>query len=236
MEDTQTSDTLAQAAPVEAQAPETPAQDSQAVSSGTEAQERLLAGKYKSPEELEKGYKELEKNLGNHKKLENLVNAISEQTGMTPEQIEAELNARNSGQDTSVDTATSTVDPALKRTLQAQQAQLAKMQFAMEYKELVAENPAFDKVRGQLQELYMSKGSTTSLKELANEYYQPILGAVRDQVTQRITQQVASNAQTSQGSGPVVSNEAKRLGQQLSKQKHVTDDQAVQYLLAKKKQ
>lgn len=59
--------------------------ESESVETG-EASE-LLAGKYKSPQELEKAYKELESKLGESGQKASLVNKLEEQTGMSAQQI-----------------------------------------------------------------------------------------------------------------------------------------------------
>jgi hypothetical protein len=94
-------DTIENEAPVgEAGAtasPDTASQDTQTaevteetVSDGdaeTQAEEALLAGKYKSPQELEKAYKELESKLGETGQKAELVNLLEKNTGMTAQQI-----------------------------------------------------------------------------------------------------------------------------------------------------
>lgn len=55
------------------------------------SQEVLLAGKYKSPEELEKGYKELEGKLGTFGQKAAIADMIQEQYGLTPEQFKAAI-------------------------------------------------------------------------------------------------------------------------------------------------
>jgi hypothetical protein len=57
----------------------------------TEAPEVKYAGKYTSPEELEKGYKELESKLGTVGPKAAIADLIQEQYGMTPEQFRAVL-------------------------------------------------------------------------------------------------------------------------------------------------
>ena len=57
----------------------------------------LLAGKYKSPEELEKAYNELQGKLGEQGRKAELANLLEEQTGMNTEQLrEAIAQQRNS--------------------------------------------------------------------------------------------------------------------------------------------
>jgi hypothetical protein len=52
----------------------------------------LLAGKYKSPEELEKAYKSLESKLGETGQKAALVSKLEQSTGMTAQQIEAYIS------------------------------------------------------------------------------------------------------------------------------------------------
>ena len=51
--------------------------------------EVLLAGKYKSPEDLEKAYKELEGKLGTLGQKASVADLIQEKYGMTPDQFQA---------------------------------------------------------------------------------------------------------------------------------------------------
>lgn len=53
----------------------------------TKAEEALLAGKYKSPQELEKAYKELESKLGETGQKAELANLLEKHTGMNSQQI-----------------------------------------------------------------------------------------------------------------------------------------------------
>lgn len=93
-------DTIEQEAPVGVEgatsSQDTASQDTQTVESAEpvsdgeateEAEQALLAGKYKSPQELEKAYKELESKLGETGQKAELVNLLEKQTGMTTQQI-----------------------------------------------------------------------------------------------------------------------------------------------------
>jgi len=58
----------------------------------------LLAGKYKSPQELEKAYKELESKLGESGQKASLVNKLEETTGMSAQQIANYLTQQEQAQ------------------------------------------------------------------------------------------------------------------------------------------
>ncbi len=69
-----------------------PAESAEPVSDGTEAEEAgeastLLAGKYKSPEELEKAYTELQSKLGEVGQKAEIANLLEKSTGMNAQQI-----------------------------------------------------------------------------------------------------------------------------------------------------
>ena len=68
-----------------------PTESDDSVSDGNTAEveeaPQLLAGKYKTPEELEKGYQELQSKLGEVGQKSELVNLLEKQTGMNASQI-----------------------------------------------------------------------------------------------------------------------------------------------------
>ena len=69
--------------------------DSENIVDGNQSEEvgeaSLLAGKYKTPEELEKAYNELQTKLGEQGQKAELVNLIEQRTGKTRQQIKAEM-------------------------------------------------------------------------------------------------------------------------------------------------
>jgi hypothetical protein len=79
-----------------------PTESADSVSDGNVAEvdeaPQLLAGKYKSPEELEKAYTELQSKLGEVGQKSELVNLLEKQTGMNASQIKDYLSNQQNEQ------------------------------------------------------------------------------------------------------------------------------------------
>lgn len=162
-------------APVDAQT----AEPSEVVSANeggeTGTPEKLFAGKYTSPEELEKAYANLEGKLGELGQKAAVADLIQEKYGMTPEQlrdtIEAEEEARMA--------AAIQQNPGLAafQEVQKLQNQLALKEEEGKLDAFLRENPEYAPQRDKILKLGLNLERDKDYAEIAREYF----GEVRAQ-------------------------------------------------------
>jgi len=171
-----------------------------------ETEKVMLAGKYKSPEELEKAYKELESKLGEVGQKSELVNKLERQTGMTSEQISDFIERQEQEQ--------------LRRNIQEnpgmaafQEVQTLKQKLALqnEEKELdsfLKENPEYAPQRDKILKLGLNLERDKSYADIAKEYF----GETRAQGQQDAYKKIDQKQKT-QATG-VLSTPAKKFTQE----------------------
>lgn len=182
--------------------PDTSAPDTQttepteAVSDGQEGEavqtESLLAGKYKSPEDLENAYKELEGKLGQLGSRAKVADLIQEKYGMTPEQfqetIEAEEQARMA------QAVRENPGLAAYQEVQRLQQELALKEEEGKLNSFLAENPDYAPFKDKLFNLYLNVEKDKDLPTIANEYFGTAIATGQQAAYKKI--EVKKNTQT----------------------------------------
>ena len=150
-----------------------PSEPSENVDGGTEvnegAPEVLLAGKYKSPEDLEKAYKDLESKLGTLGQRAKVADAIQEKYGMTPEQFQATLEAEEQAR-LEQEYATNPAGYAL-REVQELKSQLALRDEERELDSFLSKNPEYAPQRDKILKLGLNLEKDKTYEEIASEYF-----------------------------------------------------------------
>lgn len=158
------------AAQVDTQPVETEAGVSDAKTEETgEASETLYAGKYKSVEDLEKAYQEIQQSVGKASQKAELVNLLEQETGMSADQIKHSLAQRREQQFREQVEA----NPGLAAY---QEVQTLKGQIALqaEEKELdgfLQKNPEYAPFREKIFKLGLNIEKDKSYDEIAKEYF-----------------------------------------------------------------
>jgi hypothetical protein len=159
-------------------------------------EEALLAGKYKSPEELEKGYKELESKLGERGEHSELAKMLEEQTGMSASQIknyiaqqkEQQLNQQYQNNPT----------PYLASKIQQLESTIALQAEEKELDKFLEKNPEYAPQRDKILKLGLNLEKDKSYEEIAKDYF----GEVRAQGQKDAYQKIETKKQT-QATGSV---------------------------------
>lgn len=174
-------------ATVDTQTP-TPAQSVDGASAdqaGGNASESLLAGKYKTPEELANAYTNLESKLGELGPKAALADELQEKYGVTPDQLRAQMQALEIQQRQeryANDPLAPLVDEvqSLKQTIQQQQAEKAEIQLKSEVDSFLKGNPEYEAHKEQILKLAQTPGigydkatgqDLGSIGDIAQEYF-----------------------------------------------------------------
>lgn len=172
--------------------PDTASVDTQAAESprsvdggtGAEAEQALLAGKYKSPGELEKAYKELEGKLGDLGQKAAVADLLQSKYNLSPEQLRAQIEQMEYQQQQ----ARYAADPlapvydkvtALEQKLAAQEHEKALTQTKSELDAFLKENPSYEAHKDKIMKLALTDGigfdsktgKETGFDEIAREYF-----------------------------------------------------------------
>lgn len=147
---------------------------SQPVDGGAEgnegkATEALLAGKYKSPQDLEKAYKELEAKLGQTSQKAAIANQIEQATGMNSSQIAAYLQQQENAR-----LQKEYQDNPMAYTTQKVQELEAKLMLQDEERELdsfIQKNPEYSPYRDKLLNLGLNLEREKSYEDIATDYF-----------------------------------------------------------------
>jgi hypothetical protein len=146
-----------------------PSETVESVSDAETAEEvALLAGKYKTPEELEKGYKELESKLGERSEHSELTKMLEDQTGMSASQIRDYIAQQNELKLQQQYAQNPT--PILAREIQQLKSQLALQAEEKELDKFLEKNPEYSNFKEEIQEYaFMPKYQGMSYEDIAKE-------------------------------------------------------------------
>ena len=147
-----------------------PSEVEEPVSDGESAEEvALLAGKYKSPEELEKGYKELESKLGERSEHSELTKMLEEQTGMSASQIRNYIAQQKEQQlmQQYKDNPTS----YLANEIQQLKGQIALQAEEKELDKFLETNPEYAPHKDKILKLGLNLEKDKTYGEIAQEYF-----------------------------------------------------------------
>jgi len=135
----------------------------------TEAPEVLLAGKYKSQEELERGYKELEGKLGDLGQKASVADLLQEKYGITPEQLRQTIDAEEQAR---LDQAIQE-NPGLAayKEVQKLQQELALRDEERELDSFLQKNPEYTPQRDKILKLGLSSEQDKTYEEIAREWF-----------------------------------------------------------------
>jgi len=134
-----------------------------------EEEKALLAGKYKTPEELEKGYKELESKLGRREEHSELVKMLEEQSGMSPSQIKDYI-AKQKAQALQ---AQYQANPELytAQKIQELEGKIALQAEERELDKFLEKNPGYSPHREKILKLGLNLEKDKTYDEIAREYF-----------------------------------------------------------------
>lgn len=163
---TSSPDTSAQ---VDAQTAESPEVVSANEGGEAEAPEVLLAGKYKSPEELEKAHKELEGKLGQLGQKAKIADLIQEKYGMTPEQFQATLEAEEQAR-LEAEYANNPAGYALKE-VQSLKQELALKEEEVKLNSFIQANPKYAPFKDKIFEIGLSIQRDKGYDEIAKDWF-----------------------------------------------------------------
>jgi hypothetical protein len=171
-------------AQVDAQTVETKATQDDGSLVETGANENLLAGKYKSPEELVNAYKELEGKLGDLGQKAKVADLLQEKYGVTPEQLRAQIEQQEYQQQQqryAQDPMAPLLDKvtALEQKLAVQEQEKALNTVTKELDTFVKNNPAYEAHRDKILKLALTPnigfdpttGKEVGLDEIAKDYF-----------------------------------------------------------------
>ena len=155
-----------------------------------DASESLLAGKYKTPQELEKAYQEAEKLNGQLSQKARVANLIQEQYGLTPEQFEQRLAQQKEAQ-IAHEIQTNPAGYALQEVANLKN-QLALQAEEKELDGFLQKNPEYAPFREKLFNLGLKVETTKPYDEIAREYF----GEARAQGQKDAYQKIETKKQT----------------------------------------
>jgi hypothetical protein len=150
-----------------------PSETSENVDGGTEveggASETLLAGKYKSPEDLEKAYKELETKLGGLGQKAAVADLIQEKYGMTPDQLRQTIEAQEQAQ--MEQQYRDNPGAFAVQKVQALEAKLALQEEERELDSFLQKNPEYAHQRDKILKLGLNLEKDKPYEDIAREYF-----------------------------------------------------------------
>lgn len=151
------------------QTAETP--DAVSAPEGAEAEqtEVLLAGKYKSAEELEKAYLAAQNKISEQGQKARLADLIQEKYGMTPEQFEASIEAEENAR-LEQEYATNPGGAAL-REVNNLKAELALQKEERELDSFLSKSPEYTAHRDKILKLGLNLERGKSFEDIAREYF-----------------------------------------------------------------
>lgn len=175
-----------------------PSETDNAVSDGqaVEEEKALLAGKYKTPEELEKGYKELESKLGQRDEHSELTKMLEEQTGMSASQIRDYIAQQN--EQKLMQQYQNNPTPYLAREIEQLKSQLALQAEEKELDSFLEKNPEYAPQRDKILKLGLTSEKDKSYDDIAREWF----GEVRAQGQKDAYQKIETKKNT-QATGSV---------------------------------
>lgn len=133
------------------------------------AQDALLAGKYKSPQELEKAYKELEGKLGTLGQKASVADLIEQKYGVSPDQLQSIIDQQEQARMQ----AEYEANPG---AFAYQEVQSLKQQLALQAEEkqldgFLSQNPEFTPFRDKILNLGLNLETSKSYEDIASEYF-----------------------------------------------------------------
>jgi hypothetical protein len=161
----------------------------------------LLAGKYKSPVELEKAYKELEGKLGELGQKASAADLLQEKFGVTPEQLQAQIEQMETQKQQERyknDPMAPVVDEInqLKQIVERQEQEKAYANEERELDKFLKENPGYAPNRDKILKLGLTSEQDKPYEEIAREWF----GETRAQGQQDAYKKIETKQQT-QSSG-----------------------------------
>jgi hypothetical protein len=185
--------------------------------SEVKASEPLLAGKYKSPQELEKAYMEAQKKISEYGQKATVADLLQEKYGVTPEQLKERIAQQEAEQQRQY-YANNPLAPVLdevsqlRQVVERQEQEKALANEERQLDEFLKENPDYASHREKLKTLALTKGigwdesGEKSYEDLAREW----IGEIRAQgqndayqkiETKKLTQTTSPSTTKSQKGG-----------------------------------
>lgn len=133
------------------------------------ASETLLAGKYKSPEDLEKAYKELEGKLGTLGQKASVADLIQEKYGMTPDQLRQTIEQQEQAQ--MEQQYRDNPGAFAVQKVQELEARLALRDEERELDSFLQKNPEYAPQRDKILKLGLNLEKDKPYEDIAREYF-----------------------------------------------------------------
>lgn len=171
-----------------------PSEAPESVDGGTGVEEGApkakFAGKYDSPEELEKAYLEAQRKISETGQKARVADLIQEKYGMTPEEFQATIEAEEQAR-LEQEYRTNPAGAAL-REAQAVKQELALMKEERELDSFIQANPEYAAQRDKILKLGLNLERGKSYEEIAKEYF----GEVRAQGQQDAYKKIDAKVRT----------------------------------------
>lgn len=154
--------------------------------------EALLAGKYKSPQELEKAYKELEGKIGSLGQKASVADLIQEKYGISPDQLQNVI----AQQEQEKMQAEYEANPG---AFAYQEVQSLKQQLALQAEEkqldgFISQNPEYSPFRDKILNLGLRLETNKSYEDIASEYFGQAIAKGQQDAYKRIETKVNTQA------------------------------------------
>ena len=170
-----------------------------------EAQDKLLAGKYKSPEDLENAYKELEGKLGTLGQKAQVADLFEEKYGLTPEQLrqvveQQELEAKRQRYADNPLAPVLDEVASLRQIVEQQELEKANLAVENELNTFLKENDVYTPFREQIKRLALTEGigfdtnGERPIGDIADEYFGKAIAQGQQSAYNKI--EVKKNTQT----------------------------------------
>lgn len=156
-----------------------------------------LAGKYSSPQELEKAYKELESKMGSLGQKAAVADLLQEKFGVTPEQLRQRIEQQELQRKQELyaqNPLAPLVDEVqeLRQWKQQQEVERAQAAVKSEVEAFVKENPAYEGQKDNLMKLALTPGigftenGEVPLSELAGQFFGSAMAQAQQAAYQKI--------------------------------------------------
>lgn len=189
--DTSTNDTQ----PVETSEGSAPAKEE----AGT-ASETLLAGKYKSAEELEKAYTELQSKFGEVGQKAELANLLEKQTGMNAQEIKDYIARQEQAQLEQM--IQDNPGGYALQEIQGLKAQLALKEEEAALGDFITKNPEYAPFRDKILNLGLNLERDKSYEEIATEYFGQARAQGQQDAYRKIDTKMTTQTSGSQSAEP----------------------------------
>lgn len=165
-------------------------------SSSTTAPE-LILGKFKSPDDLAKAYKELEQKQGEMSSYKNIAETLDKYAkakGTSVEEFKQRMAEELEQEEMKAAGIDNPVVYKMQKELQEMKQQQKVATFEGEFAQIVTQYPALAQTKESLRNLFMASSYGKTLGQIVSEVYAPVIESVEQQAVQRLGEKAAANA------------------------------------------